>query len=99
MAKPSLEDVPPKLVIPKIVYEVSQYKYMETSSLNGYSLQNADVLTFQRRVMDLSKVRDVPSLRSWPLEGSYRRDSNVVNVLVAQAEGSMLSTSFAIPRR
>ncbi|CAF3599237.1 unnamed protein product [Rotaria sp. Silwood1] len=99
-AAPSLGGVSPKLATLKIGYEVSSYDYDRLSNLRLSGLSLGSPVDFARKSSRFVKMRARASLNSSAVvEGNEQQSLDVVNVLAAQTEASMSSTSFAIPRR
>ncbi|CAF1452317.1 unnamed protein product [Rotaria sordida] len=98
-ATPSLGGVPPKLATLKIGYEVPYYDYDRTHNLCATGLLESSASSLKKS-SGFMRMRAQTSLASSSLEETNERQpSNMVNVLAAQTEASMSSTSFAIPRR
>lgn len=105
-ATPSLGGAPPKLATLKIGYEVSRdIRYISTYSKPQYLAAAGfmDECSSLRRSKSfgLTKMKARSTLSSSALgeEKEEEQSSPTINVLAAQTEASMSSTSFAIPRR
>ncbi|CAF2559137.1 unnamed protein product [Rotaria sp. Silwood2] len=99
-ATPSLGGVPPKLATLKIGYEAPDYDYDRARNLNKAGLLSNSSQSCSTKPYVCRKMVTQLSLASSRLEeADEQQPLNMVNVLAAQAEASMSSTSFAIPRR
>jgi hypothetical protein len=99
-ATPSLGGTLPKLATLKIGYEVPRYNYQQ--GLRGCTIPTIGFDRSEKLEMfrKSTSMREKLSLASSALDEADEGSSpGTINVLATQAEASMSSTSFTIPRR
>ena len=99
-ARPSLSGVPPKLATLKIDYKRSSYRAARNiykSAENDLDFAPVRSSAIQCRSLRLTTALSTDSVSL--LDENNLPTQSTINVLAAQTEPSMSSTSFAIPRQ
>ncbi|CAF1222356.1 unnamed protein product [Adineta ricciae] len=99
-AKPSLGGAPPKLATLRIGYEIPRYDYRRENFAGFGGSFGAPMLMCAKKSRPSSMMRAFTSLGSSSFnEQEESTASPTINVLAAETEASMSSSSFSIPRR